>query len=75
MKMWNHMDAYNEGVCSNHRYDTQTTKGNGRYEKKPKKKRANPTVMRIYVLKTTKIQLGICLDWMDAIVIETQVGK
>jgi hypothetical protein len=56
------MDAYNEGVCSNHRYDTQTTKGNGRYEKKPKKKRANPTVMRIYVLKTTKIQLGICLD-------------
>jgi hypothetical protein len=31
-------------------------------KKKPKKKRANPTVMRIYVLKTTKIQLGICLD-------------
>lgn len=31
-------------------------------KKKPKKKRANPTVMRIYVLKTTKIQLGICVD-------------
>jgi hypothetical protein len=30
-------------------------------KKKPKKKTANPTVMRIYVLKTTKIQLGICL--------------
>lgn len=44
-------------------------------KKKPKKKRANPTVMRIYVLKTTKIQLGICVDWMDAIAIETQVGK
>jgi hypothetical protein len=57
----------NEGVCSNHRYDVQTTKN--MEIMKPGKKEGKPNcdedVFLERILQTTKIQLSVLSEWMQ----------